>query len=303
MYKYQIHKLTKGEKEANAIYLEDILTSDVFGTLFYFPYSALLYPFLDQVRQKNPRSNFKIPEDTPSRFDFWRSISWKEHLPKLKRFSIEPDVIIEWQNLFLMVEAKYGSLTDPEELLREYLAGSYEIEQEQKFYLLLIDKNLSRPKVSYPGSPEKITLQEYFNKKISDLNLSDKFPPHLINSTLLWINWQSTYKVIDSLLNKIDPVRDTEKKILKDLLTILDRKGLILFEPLLLHDFDKYSLDLNLLFNLIKTISFSPFDVSNLYLDRDAVISYLKQKDFISVSDISKISIDKDVIFRLLTDK
>ena len=105
MLKYQLHKLSKGGKEARAVLLEDILTSDVFGLMTYFPYDFLLKPFLEQVNLRNPQSNFAVPHVEPTAVHFWKSFSWPENLPNLNRESIEPDVVIEWPELLLIVEA------------------------------------------------------------------------------------------------------------------------------------------------------------------------------------------------------
>ena len=121
MLKYQIHKLSKGGREARSVFLEDILTSDVFGLMTYFPYDLMLKPFLDQIKIKNNNPHFLVPEVEPVKISFWKNYSWPEALPYLERESIEPDVVIEWNDLLLMVEAKFISRTDSEELLREFL--------------------------------------------------------------------------------------------------------------------------------------------------------------------------------------
>jgi hypothetical protein len=130
MLKYQIHKLSKGEKEARALLLEDILTSDVFGIMYYLPYDLLMSPFLEQVFHKNPNSAFSIPASEPTHIHFWKSMTWPDSLPDLGRGSIEPDVLIEWPDTLLMVEAKFISPTDPEELIREFLLGINEAGSE-----------------------------------------------------------------------------------------------------------------------------------------------------------------------------
>ena len=117
MLKYQIHKLSKGGKEARSVLLEDILTSDVFGLMYYFPYDSLLRPFLERVLARNPDSNFSVPSAKPKLL-FWESINLPEIPQRLGRKAIEPDVIIEWDDTLLFVESKFVSPTDPEELLR-----------------------------------------------------------------------------------------------------------------------------------------------------------------------------------------
>ncbi len=94
---------------------------------------------------------------------------WPERFPKLNRDSIEPDVVIEWNNIILIVEAKFISATDPEELLREFLVGKTETYPRQKAYLLLIDENLSPPAVidSILGQPiELIEIKRKLNRPV-----------------------------------------------------------------------------------------------------------------------------------------
>ena len=249
MLKYQIHKLSKGGKEARAVLLEDILTSDVFGLMAYFPYDLLLKPFLEKVSLKNPESHFSVPEVKPTDVYFWQSFHWPDSLPHLDRESIEPDVVIEWPDLVLIVEAKFVSPTDSEELLREYLVGANQGGPDQRFFLLLIDKNLSPPGVSYQREVMKVEISKYIENRILDLECADNFPSSEVASTFLWTNWQSFYALVDDLLSKrfrdegtsLDKIH---QNILGDVLEVLKRKGLIPFEPLLLDEFHEYEIDL-----------------------------------------------------------
>lgn len=172
MLKYQLHKLSKGGREARAVLLEDILTSDVFGLMDYCAYELLLRPFLQKTALKNPESDFLVPVGEPKKIEFWKSFHWPEDLPQLGRESIEPDVVIEWSNLLLVVEAKFISPTDPEELVREYLVGVQEAHPERDFFLLLIDKNLSAPTVVCRLASDRITVVEYIENRIRELRSS-----------------------------------------------------------------------------------------------------------------------------------
>lgn len=98
MLKYQIHKLSKGAKEAYPVLLEDILTSDVFGLMSYLPYELLFKSFLERLKIGNPESDFSVPKSEPVAMYFWKSFTWPECLPNLERDSIEPDVVIVSKN-------------------------------------------------------------------------------------------------------------------------------------------------------------------------------------------------------------
>jgi hypothetical protein len=275
MLKYQIHKLSKGGKEARAVLLEDILTSDVFGLMAYFPYDLLLKPFLEQVNLRNPQSNFLVPHVEPTAVHFWKSFPWPENLPNLNRESIEPDVVIEWPELLLIVEAKFVSPTDPEELLREYLIGGCEAETGQRFYLLLIDKNLSPPSVSYQQDTSKVEISKYIEGRILDLECAADFPTSEVASTFLWTNWQSFYALVDDLVstrsrNEETSLNKIHQNILGDVLEVLRRKGLIPFEPLLLGEFNEYEIDLLTLGEIGEIIRRADTDLSELFIDLDA---------------------------------
>jgi hypothetical protein len=250
MLKYQIHKLSKGTKEARAVLLEDILTSDVFGLMTYLPYTLLFKTFLDQIELGNPESNFSAPTSEPIKIHFWKSYIWPESLPNLDRESIEPDVVIEWNDTLLIVEAKFISATDPEELLREYLIGHFEAKTDKQAFLLLIDKNLSPPCVNFNSKPTRLSIVEYIQERIADLHLSESYPPGKVRSSILWSNWQNFYVLVEILKNEIlsgvnGHFGSTAGKILEDLLAILKRKGLEPFENFDLAEFNKHKVNLN----------------------------------------------------------
>jgi hypothetical protein len=280
MLKYQIHKLSKGGREARAVLLEDILTSDVFGLMAYFPYDLLLKPFLEKVSFKNPESHFSVPEVEPIDVHFWKSFNWPDSLPNLDRESIEPDVVIEWSDLVLIVEAKFVSPTDSEELLREYLVGANEAGPDQMFFLLLIDKNLSPPDVSYQREVTKVEISKCIRRRISDLGCEDGFPPTEVASTVLWTNWQSFYELVEDLLQD-QAARESAGigkigiNILRDVQQVLERKGLIPFEALSLSEMDKYKIDLSTLGKIGLRVTDPLPLLSRLRLDPDALTAIL----------------------------
>jgi hypothetical protein len=272
MLKYQLHKLSRGGKEARAVLLEDILTSDVFGLMAYFPYDLLLKPFLEKVSLKNPKSRFSAPEVKPTDVHFWKSFHWSDSLPHLNRESIEPDIVIEWPDLILIVEAKFVSSTDSEELLREYLVGANQASPDQRFFLLLIDKNLSPPGVSCQQEAMKVEISKYIENRILDLECADSFPTSDVASTFLWTNWQSFYELVDDLLlNEVAResagISKTDKNILADLQQVLERKGLVPFEVLSLEDFEKYEVSLDRLGQVGQMLQDVYAELSDIQID------------------------------------
>ena len=306
MLKYQIHKLTKGGNESRAVFLEDILTSDVFGFMTYFPYDLILKPFLNQIKIKNSNACFVVPEIEPTEVSFWKNYSWPETLPYLERASIEPDVVIEWDDLMLMVEAKFISPTDLEELLREFLICKTESSAGKKAFLLLIDKNLSPPSLNHTEFCHKISVSEYIENRIKKLDISSSYLLDQVFSSVLWINWQNFYMLIEKLLNEFVFHKEQEinfygKKILEDLLFVLKRKGLTPFNVLLLDGFIEYEIDTDSLGQLGLMIQGLFSNFSDVFID----ILALEEIGSI-VSDpltfLSNCELHKDIVITLLRD-
>lgn len=271
MLKYQIHKLSKGGKEARSVLLEDILTSDVFGLMSYFSYDFLLRVFLEDISARNPDSNFSVPSVEPIKLNFWESIGWPETLPKLGRKGIEPDVVIEWDDTLLFVEAKFLSPTDPEELLREFLVGTSQTSSQKRFFILLIDRNLSPQNVSSQEGSLRITIPEYLERRLKKLNLSNNIATEVSHS-FLWINWQSFYLLIEELLkksksNEISKVNSMGEKILADLIEILQRESLTPFRELDLELFESWVVDLHSLGEVGVRIRKRHSDLSDVSID------------------------------------
>jgi hypothetical protein len=271
MLKYQIHKLSKGGKEARSVLLEDILTSDVFGLMSYFSYDFLLRVFLEDISARNLDSNFSVPSVEPIKLNFWESIGWPETLPKLGRKGIEPDVVIEWDDTLLFVEAKFLSPTDPEELLREFLVGTSQTSGQKRFFILLIDRNLSPQNVSSQEGSLRITIPEYLERRLKKLNLSNNIATEVSHS-FLWINWQSFYLLIEELLkksksNEISKVNSMGEKILADLIEILQRESLTPFRELDLELFESWVVDLHSLGEVGVRIRKRHSDLSDVSID------------------------------------
>jgi hypothetical protein len=126
--------------------------------------------------------------------------------------------------------------------------------------------------VAYRDVSEKIAIQEYIDARIDDLNLSEKFPPEHVSSSLLWLNWQAFYALVERIgeENRADEttgMNEVGGKILSDLLLILERKELVPFEVLTLSDFERYDIDIGALAEIGRMMKRSFSDLSDISID------------------------------------
>jgi hypothetical protein len=159
-----------GKLPSSASDREDVLTSNVFSFLKYSDRPTYLRQFL-----RLAGLNIKTSELHRVKFDFWPNYD----------DGTEPDVIIEMDTCYLLVEAKYFSGVGEEngnpagQLIREFEAGAMEARNRAKsFRLLLLTDDATRPSSLLAQMPER------FLGKVS------------------WTNWQAIaqmiFKVIES---------------------------------------------------------------------------------------------------------
>lgn len=94
---------------------EDILTSDVFGAFKYLP-ADYLHAWLAKLRNRHPLLTpaFKLVSGFPD-VDFWPQL----HAAEEARTICEPDVVLWWEYLLVVVEAKRASDFGLKQLLVE----------------------------------------------------------------------------------------------------------------------------------------------------------------------------------------
>jgi len=119
-------------------------------------------------------------------------------------------------------------------------------------FLLLIDRNLSQPRVNHNSMPRKDSVSKYIQNRIKELDVSENFPSEKVSSSILWGNWQNFYVLVEILKNEIlsgvnGSFGSTAGKILEDLLAILERKGLEPFKNFDLAEFNRHKVNLNYL--------------------------------------------------------
>jgi hypothetical protein len=287
MFKYQIHKLTKGGGEAKTVLLEDILTSDVFGLMSYLPYDLLLKPFLEKIHEMNPASSFCAPFEQPETFFFWKNIEWPEHLPKIGKTSIEPDVIIQWKNILLVIEAKFLSPADGSQLLYEYIVGRSELDQGQEFYLLFINRTLARPQFCELTNTPKVSLSDYIERRIKALEIEDKFPLGQVAPSILWTNWQTVFDLVQAAEKYTLRIKQTtESSLLSELLLVLEKKGLTPFRNLDLEDFLKAKIDGSSLNGTGVAVRQSIIDFTDTKIDRRVISDFLYNPLSLDISGV-----------------
>ena len=179
--------------------MEDVLTSNVFGTLKnidnYFLNFILKHNFDLDANNDDLIINF-----------------WKRYDENIDR-NCEPDVIISSNKFILFIEAKYGSEFGEDkgntsrkienQLVREYDTLCSLCEVNQHSYLLIITSDLSEP-------IEKIKTQ---------------FHPNSVPETVKWTSWQKINTGLKLSLHEYNKCKFSAKWIIQ-LCELLDKKNL-----------------------------------------------------------------------------
>jgi hypothetical protein len=200
-------KLTRKEED-----LEDLLTSNVFGSAKYVPSEEALLPILATSIDINGNApHIPVGAVSSVEYQFWPWV--QEQSCK----GCEPDVLVRIQfsngkKMTTFIEAKYrsdksseateaGSPTD--QLAREWDNLARLADRENAIpFLLYITADMDLPNDSIAAS-----RQEYVRKQKKDMNI-------------FWISWRKLPNLLSS----------SRHQILKDLVEVLRRQELIFFE-------------------------------------------------------------------------
>ncbi len=204
-------KLSRNEEDS-----EDLLTSNVFGSLKYVPKEAGIVPILSLVKNIDG-DPLKLDAVADIKYDFW---PWIE---RVKGHGCEPDVLIiakqsNNNKVMILVESKYfsgksNSENSEEEaeryMIHDQLAREWDnliIEAETKDaipVLLYVTADFSFPKREIEESVEDFKAQR----------------PSAQTMNIYWTSW----RFIQDLLSKSD------YDILKDVAEVLRKQGLKLY--------------------------------------------------------------------------
>jgi hypothetical protein len=206
-------KLTRKEED-----LEDLLTSNVFGSIQYTPNEKGLIPLLSAAEDSIGKNPLKIlPNISDVTYEFW------PYLDDENGNAREPDVLIHIthetkQQTIILVEAKYksgkSSEADEGSRINDQLASEWDIlitkYPDAKPYLLYVTADFS-----YPNKDIKDSQSEFAKKSHGRFDV-------------VWISWRK----LPTVLNSNDP-------ILKDLIKVLRKQGLTFFEGIKIPAIDR----------------------------------------------------------------
>lgn len=200
-------KLTREEES-----LEDLLTSNVFGSIRYVPPEDGLIPLLSSAEEVNGTNPLKeLPEISDVAYDFWRRLEEENCNP------CEPDVLINIihankAQTTLLVEAKYKSGKSSES--DEGDKPNDQLAKEWDNLVVLAKRNKLRPYLLY------ITADMGFPREDIESSQSDYFKTRGGKMDIVWISWRKMPIIF----------HDSRYEILKDLVKVLRRQGLTFFE-------------------------------------------------------------------------
>ena len=182
-----------GKLPSSASDREDVLTSNVFSFLKYSHRPTYLRKFL-----RLAGLNIKASELHRVKFEFWPNYD----------DGTQPDVIIETDDYYLLVEAKYFSDVAEEDgnpagqLIREFETGAMEARNRAKsFHLLLLTDDATRPS-----------------------RLLAQMPASFQNNTS-WTNWQAIAQMISVVIESLG-TGAPDYEFASDLYELLDCKHL-----------------------------------------------------------------------------
>jgi hypothetical protein len=245
VFKFEIHRKAASahfmpdEVDGPSEMSEDWLTSDALATAAcYLPAKLVLLPFLREVARQNSHAPTLDPHldacwGKALTATFWPPFPLRGGSPVWGQSSIEPDALLEWEaGPAIFIEAKFTEDVDADQLAREAFVGldTYGLE---RFYLLLITRDLMPPRIA------REFIQERVAARLANLSFGSRLGSvDQIKQRILWCNWQTLYKVADRVTPAVvheDMSVDfplPTLSIIKDLLEVLNLRGLIPFQAL-----------------------------------------------------------------------
>ena len=178
---------------------EDLLTSDVFGSLKYLPRNPYLNVVLNAIAERNPHSvHFKkVIEKLGSKVESFNFHFWPSY-PTPTGFSAtrtEPDVQISDSEILIFIEAKLHSTFGELQIERELSVG-LEQSKSREFFLILVTLSTTVPSISVEG--HRLNVLDY----LKNLSQSSKIPEHIANQfksnfdRVLYISWHAVLSAL-----------------------------------------------------------------------------------------------------------
>ena len=181
-------------KAARVSQSEDVLTSNVFGTLKNIDRKLGLKGFLQLLQIDLDEEELEKAD-----FSFWEKF----------KDGTEPDVIIRTPSHFILIEAKYLSALASEQLEREFKGGKTVARREKRrFCLVAVTSGFAMP-----------DLLKTFRGSLS--RKEDK-------GRVKWTSWQEIARMVQDITDLSD-VDVVSKRCAVDLWDLLDEKNLVGF--------------------------------------------------------------------------
>jgi hypothetical protein len=206
--------------------LEDLLTSDVFGPLRYLPAKDALIPVLKKACLfSDTKKNLPIEDSLKfQKMEFWPALG-----------KSEPDVLIEFDNATVLIEAKYlsgksGSYKEYEDEETEYAsANADQLAREFKDLLKLNKTSFSVYVIVYITGHRNLPFEDFANTQKAllktDSKLANKF-----NKNAYWLSWFEIHSAIKIELERLFKEKEQFKcAILSDIEELLFKKGFRIF--------------------------------------------------------------------------
>ena len=203
--------------------LEDLLTSDIFGPLRYMPSAKALKPVLERSQRYCGNNYFKISnnsENVVPKLHFW---------PKLTKS--EPDIVIEYDNQLIMIEAKFRSGksghfsgVNDDEVAKYQDASSDQLGREfadlQNYQgvfdsrvLIYVTAHRTIPLNDINAGKQSLLITQKDHSAIGDIYEKNTY----------WLSWFQIYDSINCLLLETD--NTYHRCILSDINQLLFNKG------------------------------------------------------------------------------
>ncbi len=206
--------------------MEDLLTSDIFGSMRYLPVQKALVPFLQTARSLHGNTVTIQGEVIKVHYSFWPWLKLSDRIP------CEPDVVVgleteENQLHLVFIESKYYSGLSSEE--DERAEPNDQLARELDNLDVVSCANLGWRTHSEitarsllfvtqdMGIPQDVLVQsldEYERKRNK-------------HGDIFWASWRSLPSILERNLEK-ESVTENEA-VMADMLSLLLRKGLIMF--------------------------------------------------------------------------
>lgn len=202
----------KGKLSSKQANMEDILTSNVFGTLQYLAPSKALLPFLSQAIDSNELYLLRdLGEVSDVKYDFWPQFNEADCV------GCEPDVVLRitkanGSTTMILVEAKYlsGKSSEADENARP----NDQLAREWDNLRLKAEKEKATPILLYLTAGLSFPAAE-INQSQAELKRDRN-----IEGTICWLSWQHLHSII----------KESKEPMLMDLAGLLKKMQLTLFD-------------------------------------------------------------------------